>query len=96
MLAREMSHIPGVAWWWSLVAEVLGAGSTVAAVEFRVDGQVVGTDRTAEGGEFSYRWETHAALPGPHLLDAYGRGTSGEVLAKTAAVWVVVKPPPGG
>ena len=68
----------------------------VAGVQFLLDGDPIGSEVTSP--PFVASWNTHASLPGPHVLTAVARDVSGNSTA-SAPVSVTVDnsatPPPG-
>lgn len=76
----------------SIVATV--SGEDVERVEFRVDGQLIGTDTTSP---YSIGWQSDTVSDGPHVLTAQVFNATSE--ASSAAVNVTVQqpdpPPPG-
>ena len=66
--------------------------TTVASVEFFVDGASIGTDTSSAGG-WSVAWNTTAVANGSHTITAVARDVAGNT-ATSAAVGVLVGNPP--
>jgi alpha-tubulin suppressor-like RCC1 family protein len=63
-------------------------GDSVAAVQFLVDGEVVGA---AEGAPFSFAWDTTSAAPGPYAIQARATDGTGAVVAVSEGANITVE-----
>ena len=75
-----------------IVAKLVDCPLEVKAVRFLVDGEVVGSDDTAdEEGKFSFQWDGADAEAGEHIISAKAKLANGDIVTKSDEVKVVVK-----
>jgi len=75
-----------------ILAKVVHCPVEVKSLEFLVDGDVVGTDDTAdEEGQYSFQWDAADIEAGEHTITAKAKLANEEVVTKSDEVKVIVK-----